>query len=56
VTGRPFPVEYAARREGDSPTLVANNDRAKAVLGWAPQYNLSQIIASAWNWHAKSNH
>lgn len=56
VTGRPFPVEYTARREGDSPTLVANNDRAKAVLGWTPQYNLSQIIASAWNWHAKSNH
>jgi UDP-glucose 4-epimerase len=56
VTERPFPLEYVARREGDSPTLVANNDRAKAVLGWAPQYNLSQIIASAWNWHAKSNH
>ncbi|MBZ5760673.1 MULTISPECIES: UDP-glucose 4-epimerase GalE [Rhizobium] len=56
VTGKPFPVEYAGRREGDSTTLVANNDHAKAVLGWTPQYDLSQIIQSAWNWHAKSNH
>lgn len=56
VTQQPFPVEYVGRREGDSTTLVANNDKAKAVLGWVPQYDLSQIIQSAWNWHAKANH
>jgi UDP-glucose 4-epimerase len=56
VTRQPFPVEYAGRREGDSTTLVANNDKAKAVLGWVPQYDLSQIIQSAWKWHAKTNH
>jgi len=56
VTQQPFPVEYVGRREGDSTTLVANNDKAKAVLGWVPQYDLSQIIQSAWNWHAKTNH
>lgn len=56
VTQKPFPVEYVSRREGDSTTLVANNDKAKAVLGWVPQYDLSQIIQSAWDWHAKSNH
>ncbi|MGA1801803.1 UDP-glucose 4-epimerase GalE [Rhizobium sp. HT1-10] len=56
VTKQPFPVEYVDRREGDSTTLVANNDKAKAVLGWVPRYDLSQIIQSAWNWHAKTNH
>jgi len=56
VTHKPFPVEYVGRREGDSTTLVANNDKAKAVLGWVPQYDLAQIIQSAWDWHAKSNH
>ena len=56
VSDRPFPVEYVGRREGDSTTLVANNDKAREILGWAPQYDLSQIIESAWNWHAKSNH
>ncbi|TCU36071.1 UDP-glucose 4-epimerase GalE [Rhizobium azibense] len=56
VSKRPFPVEYIGRREGDSHTLVANNDKARDVLGWAPQYDLSQIIQSAWNWHSRSNH
>ncbi len=56
VSSKPFPVEYIGRREGDSHTLVANNDKARDVLGWVPQYDLSQIIQSAWNWHARSNH
>ncbi|KAA0699001.1 UDP-glucose 4-epimerase GalE [Neorhizobium sp. P12A] len=55
VSDRPFPVEYVGRREGDSTTLVANNDKAREVLGWAPKYDLSQIIESAWSWHSKSN-
>jgi UDP-glucose 4-epimerase len=55
VSNRPFPVEYVGRREGDSTTLVANNDKAREVLGWTPKYDLSRIIESAWNWHAKSN-
>ncbi|WP_160007621.1 UDP-glucose 4-epimerase GalE [Rhizobium sp. 18055] len=56
VSAKPFPVEYVGRREGDSHTLVANNDKAREVLGWVPQHDLSQIISSAWNWHSKSNH
>ena len=55
VSNRPFPVEYVGRREGDSTTLVANNDKARDILGWSPQYDLTRIIESAWNWHAKSN-
>ncbi|MGR9248436.1 MULTISPECIES: UDP-glucose 4-epimerase GalE [Rhizobium] len=55
VSNRPFPVEYIGRREGDSHTLVANNDKARDVLGWVPQYDLSEIIRSAWDWHAKTN-
>ncbi|WP_337267854.1 UDP-glucose 4-epimerase GalE [Oryzifoliimicrobium ureilyticus] len=54
-SGRPFPVEYTGRREGDSHTLVANNDKARDVLGWVPKYDLSDIIRSAWSWHSKSN-
>ncbi|MGV8937382.1 MAG: UDP-glucose 4-epimerase GalE [Allorhizobium sp.] len=55
VSHRPFAVEYTEPREGDSTTLVANNDKALEVLGWAPRYDLSKIIASAWNWHARRN-
>ena len=56
VSGRPFPVEYAERREGDSTSLVADNSKARTILGWEPRYGLGDIIQSAWTWHAKSNH
>lgn len=55
VSKKPFPVEYADRREGDSTALVANSDKARAVLGWAPRYDLAAIIGSAWNWHSRRN-
>lgn len=55
ASGKPFPVEYTERREGDSTTLVADNRMAKEVLGWEPKYNLKDIIQSAWNWHSKKN-
>lgn len=55
VSGRPFPVEYTERREGDSTTLVADNSLAKQILGWEPQYTLDDIIQSAWKWHTQKN-
>ncbi len=55
VSGRPFHVEFAERREGDSTTLVANNDKAREVLGWQPRYTLEDIISSAWRWHSTHN-
>ena len=51
VSDQPFPVELAERREGDSHALVANSDKACAVLGWRPKYDLGQIVETAWNWH-----
>lgn len=55
VSGKPFPVEYTDRREGDSTTLVADNRLAKEILGWEPKYSLTDIIRSAWKWHAGRN-
>jgi UDP-glucose 4-epimerase len=51
VSGKHFPVEYVGRREGDSPMLVADNSKARSVLGWQPRYDLTSIIETAWNWH-----
>jgi len=56
VSQRPFPVEYTARREGDSHALVANSDKASAVLGWQPRYDLGQIVETAWNWHMRNEY
>ncbi|MDQ0456895.1 UDP-glucose 4-epimerase GalE [Rhizobium paknamense] len=55
VSGKPFPVDYVERREGDSHTLVANNEKARQVLGWVPQYSLEDIIRTAWRWHSTAN-
>ncbi|CCF20722.1 UDP-glucose 4-epimerase [Pseudorhizobium banfieldiae] len=56
VSGRPFPVEYVGRRDGDSTSLVADNAKAMEVLGWQPRFSLEEIIRSAWHWHSRTNH
>ncbi len=51
VTGRVIPRRDSARRAGDPPRLVADAQRAKAQLGWRPQYaGLDDMIAHAWHW------
>jgi UDP-glucose 4-epimerase len=51
VSDRKIPVRYGPARLGDSPRLVADNTRAKLLLGWSPQHELSSIIQTAWDWH-----
>lgn len=54
VTGRPIPVSETGRRPGDPARLVASADRARAEIGWRPQYgDLETIISSAWEWHRR---
>ena len=55
VTGRDFEVEIAPRREGDPARLIADSTKIQNKLGWTPQYDLSQIVESSWNWHKKIN-
>jgi UDP-glucose 4-epimerase len=50
VTGQDFAVEYSPKRSGDPPILVANADKAEKLLGWKAQYDLKQIIETAWAW------
>lgn len=51
VTGKPCPVEYTSRRDGDPAKLFADNAKAKEILGWKPQYtDIKDIIRTAWNW------
>ena len=50
ITGIDFTVERAPRRDGDPAVLVADSAKAERILGWKPQYNLTRIIETAWNW------
>jgi UDP-glucose 4-epimerase len=54
VTGREIPVRESGRRAGDPARLVANSDRAKALLGWKPEFaDLDTIVEHAWKWEQK---
>ena len=51
ITGRDVPVEITARRPGDPASLVADASKAKNLLKWTPQYDLSRIVETAWRFH-----
>jgi len=53
ITGIDFEVRLAPRRPGDPARLVASSKKARAILGWRPQYNLDEIIQTAWAWQQK---
>ena len=54
VTGHAIPLRDDPPREGDPPVLVADAARARAELGWQPQYaELETIIAHAWQWEQR---
>ena len=54
VTGKDIKIVLGARRTGDPDILVADNSKARKVLGWKPSNSsLENIITSAWQWHLK---
>jgi UDP-glucose-4-epimerase GalE len=54
VTGKKITVEYGPRRPGDPPELVGSAEKARALLGWKPEYaSLESILGTAWGWHAR---
>ncbi len=52
ITQNPIKYEIVGRRAGDPAVLVADNKKAKEILGWQPEYNLDDILSSAWKWHS----
>jgi len=51
VIGGEVPYEIAPRREGDPPSLIASNEKARKILGWNPEYSdIHDILRDAWNW------
>lgn len=52
ISGVDIPIKYTDRRPGDPVAIYADNTKARTMLGWEPQYDLEQIIESAWRWHS----
>lgn len=53
ITGKKIPVIEAPVREGDSPYLVADPTKIQKDLGWKAEYDIRDIIKSAWEFHKK---
>ncbi len=53
VTGRPVPKEFAPRRAGDPPRLVASCEKARRELGWETEFGrIEDVVETAWKWHS----
>lgn len=53
VTGMKIPIRIEGRRPGDPATLVADNKKARKVLGWEPKRSLEDSIRTAYAWEKK---
>ena len=50
VTGIKLNYVIGDRRPGDIPAIFSNSSHAEKLLGWKPQYSLTDMIESAWKW------
>ncbi|MDG1477729.1 MAG: UDP-glucose 4-epimerase GalE [Vicingaceae bacterium] len=50
VSGKSLNYSIGDRRDGDVAAIYANNEKAHKILGWIPQYNLEDMMLSAWKW------
>ena len=55
VTNKNIKVKQMPRREGDPASLIANNTKAKEILGWTPKRNLEYSIKTAYEWEKHLN-
>lgn len=53
VSGKKLNYELDDRRPGDVVAVYANNDKAKNLLKWVPQYSLRDIMETAWKWELR---
>jgi UDP-glucose 4-epimerase len=56
ISGRKVPYKIAPRRDGDSPSLVANSQKLQHTLGWQPvRSDLHQIVRDAWDFFVRNH-
>lgn len=54
VTGKRASIVMSERRSGDPARLVASALKIEQTLGWKPQYDLVDVIETAWKWHSNN--
>ncbi len=55
ISGLKLNYSIGPRRPGDVISIYANNDKATSELQWNCQYNLEDMMRTAWEWEKKCN-
>jgi UDP-glucose 4-epimerase len=50
VSGIKLKYTVGSARTGDVIEIYSNVDKAKKLLGWKPNFDISEMISSAWKW------
>lgn len=53
ATGQKLDYSIGPRRAGDVSSIYSDYSKAERLLGWTPQYNVDDILATAWQWFQK---
>ena len=53
VSEQALNYSISGRRSGDITAIFANNEKARQLLGWVPQFSLEDMMRTAWNWEQK---
>ncbi|WP_394179734.1 UDP-glucose 4-epimerase GalE [Yoonia maritima] len=52
ASGRPIPLNMAARRNGDVAKSIADVSKANRLLDWEAIHNIDDMCRSTWNWQS----
>ncbi len=55
VTGVKLNYEIVARRAGDVAAIYSNSAKALKELNWTPQFDIRDMMATAWKWQLHVN-
>ncbi len=50
VSGMKLNYRLGSRRAGDMAEIYANSDKARNILQWIPEYDVEDIMRTAWAW------
>ncbi len=50
ASGQPIPIQFSARRAGDSPISIADATAAERRMGWRTRRGLAEICRDGWAW------
>jgi UDP-glucose 4-epimerase len=55
ASGKNVPVEFAPHRPGEQQESFVNADKARELLGWAPEMTLANGIAKTYEWSSRQH-